>query len=218
MKCVAVSDIHCQDVITPAADLLLVAGDITMQGAARELEWYCDWLSRQPQRHKVWIAGNHELGLEARPGLAQELAAATGSIYLEDSGCTIEGIKIWGTPVTPWFMDWAYNRRRGKEIAAHWHKVPEGTDILLSHGPPQGFLDALPSGESVGCADLLIALCEDLVRPPRYLVCGHIHCGYGEATLRRADGLQVRIINASSCNESYAAVNPPVVFELSPVG
>lgn len=215
MQIVAVSDIHCRDIETPRADLLLITGDITMTGAPQELEWFCDWIKKQPQRHKVWIAGNHELGLEAAPGAALQMAEATGTIYLEDSGCEIEGLKIWGTPVTPWFMDWAYNRRRGTEIAAHWEKVPEAIDILLSHGPPKGHLDALPSGEAVGCDDLLSTLAERLLRPPRVVICGHIHCCYGESTIIRTDGQTVRVINASICNEQYQAANQPVVFALT---
>lgn len=216
MKCIAVSDIHCREVVTEQADLLLVAGDISMTGAKAELNWYCDWLIRQPQKYKVWIAGNHELGLEANPGLAMRLAETTGTIYLEDSGCEIEGIKIWGSPVTPWFMDWAYNRSRGREIATHWQKIPEGQDILLSHGPPYGFRDTLDNGELVGCEELLNTIKYQLNSPPQYLICGHIHCGYGQETLVREDGKAVSIINASVCDEAYKASNAPVVFTIEP--
>lgn len=214
MLCVAISDIHCREVITPPADLLLISGDITFRGSEPELNWFRQWLQRQPQRHKVWIAGNHELGLEAEPGLAEAIAEETGSIYLEDSGTEIEGLKIWGSPVTPWFMDWAYNRRRGREIAGHWQKIPEGLDILLSHGPPYGYLDTLMNGEKVGCADLLQTVQTSLNKPPRYLICGHIHYSYGRKTLHRTDGQDIEIINASICDEEYVASNAPVVFRL----
>ncbi len=101
MKCVAVSDIHMQNVKTPDADLLLVAGDMTMKGSKPELIWFEKWLLSQPQKHKVWIAGNHEKGIEQNPTWAPELAERTGTIYLEDSGVEIEGVSIWGSPITP---------------------------------------------------------------------------------------------------------------------
>lgn len=210
----AVSDIHLKEVETPQADLLIVAGDMTMRGTSRELAWFEKWLERQPQRHKVWIAGNHELGIEEDDERAREIAASTGTTYLNDSACEIEGKTIWGSPITPWFFDWAYNRRRGADIRQHWLKIPEGLDILITHGPPMGYVDTLMDGSRVGCEELLQIVSEKLVRPPRFLVCGHLHHGYGRATLKREDGKAVEVLNASSCNEEYEAVNPPLLFEI----
>jgi Icc-related predicted phosphoesterase len=158
MKCVAVSDIHMREVKTPDADLLLVAGDMTMTGSLPQMTWFENWLLKQPQKHKVWIAGNHEMGLEQNPLQAPRLAERTESIYLEDSGVDIDGISIWGSPVTPWFHDWAFNRQRGEEIRRHWQMIPEGTDILMVHGPPYGHLDYTIRGEHVGCNDLIEVL------------------------------------------------------------
>src|ERR1700733_9853446 len=107
LSCVAVSDFHMRDVTTPNADLLLVGGDMTFKGENHELNWFKDWLLRQPQKKKIWIAGNHELGLEYMPERAASIAEETDSIYLNDSMTEISGLKIWGSPVTPWFYDWA---------------------------------------------------------------------------------------------------------------
>jgi Icc-related predicted phosphoesterase len=111
-------------------------------------------------------------------------------------------------------MDWAYNRQRGQEIRQHWSTIPEDLDILITHGPPMGYVDLLIDGSHVGCEELLDVLTHKLSKPPRYHICGHLHHGYGRAILQRDDGKQVEIINASSCNEQYMAVNSPVVFEL----
>ena len=46
-------------------------------------------------------------------------------IFLNDSGCVLENIKIWGSPVQPWFYDWAFNRTRGAEIKKHWDLIPK---------------------------------------------------------------------------------------------
>jgi Icc-related predicted phosphoesterase len=213
MQCVAVSDFHMCDVDTPPADLLIVGGDMTYKGTPYELEWFTKWLDRQPQKHKVWIAGNHELGLEDAPDAAQRIAQETNSIYLNDSATEIEGVTIFGSPITPWFFDWAFNRHRGKDIQKHWDKIPEGLDILVTHGPPFGFLDMTPRNGRVGCGQLLETL-EGLMQPPRFHIFGHIHAGYGRDTLTRKDGQVVELMNVSICDEQYKAVNAPIVFEI----
>src|SRR5579863_6916609 len=93
----------------------------------------------------------------------RSLAEENGVIYLDDSGIEIEGLKIWGSPVQPEFCSWAFNRKRGKEIARHWAKIPEDTQVLVTHGPPVGILDEVDRGiisgveggrEHVGCEEL----------------------------------------------------------------
>lgn len=213
MKCVAVSDIHLKDVKTEEADLLLVAGDMTMMGTDSQLDWFKNWIASQPQKHKVWIAGNHDCGLEKNPDLAEKLAEETDSIYLNDSEVELDGIRIWGSPVQPEFHNWAFNRQRGFEIRKHWQKIPERLDILITHGPPFGYLDQVED-EKVGCEELLNTIKNLLRHPPRYHIFGHIHEGYGRCSLKRDDGQSIELINASSCNKRYVAVNAPIVFEV----
>ena len=215
MKCVAVSDIHMKDVVTPEADLLIVSGDMTFYGRQAEMDWYAGWLKRQPQKYKIWIAGNHELGVEENPNRAIQIAKLTQTIYLDDSGVEIEGLKIWGSPVTPFFRSWAFNRHRGKDIREHWNLVPIGLDLLITHGPPYGYLDETAEGDNVGCEDLLALLKEELPEPPQVVIFGHIHEGYGSAEIVREDGYTIKLFNASSCNKLYQAVNEPFVFELT---
>ena len=215
MRCVAVSDTHMRDVITPEADLLIVGGDTTFKGTPEELAFFCDWLKRQPQKHKVWIAGNHELELEDNPELGPLLAKETGSIYLNDSAVEIEGLKIWGSPITPWYYDWAFNRHRGRPIRKHWDAIPEGLDILITHGPPHGSLDVARGGLHAGCEELYKVLM-GMMLPPRYHIFGHIHSGYGQKILRRPDGKTITLLNASICNEKYENANKPFVFNIVP--
>lgn len=204
-----------REVITEPADLLIVAGDMTFGGEKKELEWFEDWLIRQPQTFKVWIAGNHEVGLEKYPKWAAEIARRSGSFYLEDSSVEIEGIKLWGSPVTPYFYDWAFKKHRGDEIRETWKQIPDGTDILITHGPPNGFLDQVPNGEHVGCEVLAEFLQENFFEPPQVHVFGHIHSGYGEAQLKRSDGHTIHLINASSCDQQYRPSNPPIRFQIT---
>jgi Icc-related predicted phosphoesterase len=214
MKCVAVSDFHMHDVVTPRADLLIVAGDMTYRGTKAELDWFTAWMKKQPQRHKVWIAGNHELGFEDDPELAEQIAKATNSTYLDDSSTVVEGVTIYGSPITPWFYDWAFNRHRGEAIRQHWEKIPEGLDILITHGPPFGKLDFTSSKEHAGCEDLLEVLSETLQKPPRFHIFGHIHSGYGRDAINRKDGQTIQLMNVSACDDQYQSAHPPILFEI----
>ena len=58
--------------------------------------------------------------------------------------------------------------------------IPENTDILVTHGPPQGFHDevdeAYSGPQNVGCPHLRRAI--ERIRP-RLHVFGHIHEGHG---------------------------------------
>jgi hypothetical protein len=60
--------------------------------------------------------------------------------YLDHEMVEVEGLKIFGSPYQPLFYNWGfqYHNSRANEI---WSKIPEGVDILLTHGPPRGILD-----------------------------------------------------------------------------
>jgi predicted phosphohydrolase len=206
MRIVCLSDTHNlhQRIRVPEGDLLLHAGDATMRGTAPEIAAFFAWLSTLPHAHKVVIAGNHDFLFEREPAVARALVH--GAVYLEDSAIEIEGLRIWGSPWQPWFYDWAFNLRRGAPLREKWDLVPEGTDVLVTHGPPHGVLDRVDGGEQVGCADLLDALCRI---NPRLHLFGHIHEGYGRETREGT-----AFVNASICDRGYRPVNPPVVVDL----
>lgn len=134
-------------------------------------------------------------------------------IYLNDESTEIMGLKIWGSPIQPWFHDWAFNRQRGEEIKKHWDMIPNDADIVITHGPPRGILDRIsPKFErynenpNVGCDDLLEAI--QRVKP-KVSVFGHIHEGYGKI---EKDG--TTFINASCLTDNYKPMNPPQFLTL----
>jgi predicted phosphodiesterase len=206
MRIVCLSDTHTRhgSLDVPDGDVLVHAGDATRRGTQGEIEDFDRWLRDLPHAHKVIIAGNHDFGFEREP--AEARGWITGATYLQDSGVTIDGVRFWGSPWQPRFFDWAFNLDRGEPLRAVWAKIPEGTDVLLTHGPPRGILDRTVRGESVGCDDLL-----DAVRRirPRVHVFGHIHEAYGELEL---DG--TRFVNASTCTIGYKPIQPPIIVDL----
>ena len=121
--------------------VLIHAGDVTEYGTENEVEEFLFWFSRQPFNYKIFIAGNHDLFLEASTPAQRRKIIPENVTYLQNSGIELEGLKIWGSPVTPYFLVMAFNAREGKEIRKVWQKIPANTDLVITHGPPKGILD-----------------------------------------------------------------------------
>ena len=126
--------------------------------------------------------------------------------YLKDEAIVVNGIKIWGSPYTPWFYRWAFNKRRGEPMAAHWKNIPVDADIVMTHGPAHTILDTIINEQHAGDRDLLKKLLET---KPKVHVCGHIHESHG---MVKRYGIQ--FINACVLNESYELVHHPITFDL----
>jgi len=220
MRIVFISDTHDQQdrmrVPVPDGDILIHAGDATMMGRMHEIASAGAWLRNFPHKHKIFVAGNHDWLFEKNPTLAVELlnkgilGVGDGNIiYLQDSGTEIEGLKIYGSPWQPRFYDWAFNLDRGETIKRKWDLIPEGLDVLITHGPAHGVQDQISpvlGGEHLGCEELMAAV--NRVKPKIH-VFGHIHGGYGKT--QYANTL---FINASICDEAYKPIHEPIVIDL----
>mmetsp|Transcript_978 Transcript_978/g.4165 ORF Transcript_978/g.4165 Transcript_978/m.4165 type:complete len:174 (-) Transcript_978:1794-2315(-) len=132
-----------------------------------------------------------------------------GVEYLRDSSIDVEGYHIYGSPWSPVFHDWAFNLRRGAECAEAWEKIPQQTDVLITHGPPLGIGDHCRSHLRAGCVDLLREVL-GRVKPLVHMF-GHIHEDPG---IFECCSSQTRFVNASTCTLRYRPANPPVVFDL----
>jgi Icc-related predicted phosphoesterase len=213
MKLVAISDTHGKyNSIQPLpkGDVLIFAGDSIGCGYAYELEDFVAWFAAHPHPNKILIAGNHDWVFEKQPDLARKIVEDAGIIYLNDEAVEIDGIKFWGSPVSPAFNNWAFNRVRGDEINQHWVKIPENTDVLITHGPPYGVLDNTPMTQGpVGCSDLRRHVFDRV--KPKFHIFGHIHSAYG--TIKMDD---TTFINASQIDDHYRLVQKfkPVVFNI----
>jgi len=212
MRIVCISDTHGDHarVELPPGDVLVHAGDITAHGEKADLTQFLDWFSAQPFEHRLFIAGNHDRFLENQPERTQEMVDAAGVTYLNDSGHCIDGVRFWGSPITPRFYDWAFMRDPGADIERHWEVIPEDTQVLVTHGPPWGILDKIQRSadvfEHTGCESLAERIQQ--VRPA-YHVFGHIHEEFGRTT---KDG--VHYLNVSTMNNAYRISNAPVIIDL----
>ena len=187
--------------------ILVHSGDISYRGRPWEVERFVKWYSDLPFTNKIFIAGNHDFLFETDSSLAKDILNDLGKdlIYLQDSGTEIQGLTFWGSPVTPWFHDWAFNRL--SDIKNHWDLIPEDTNVLITHGPPKGILDLTRTRLNVGCPILLEKI-KDL-KNLKVHVFGHIHEANG---LLEIDG--VTYINASTLNLYYEVKNYPVILDL----
>jgi Icc-related predicted phosphoesterase len=209
LKFVAISDTHCRHRVLklPKADVIIHAGDISYKGKEVEVIDFFDWFSKLSYTYKICIAGNHDFFFEREKQELIRKRIPENVMYLQDGGVEIDGIKIWGSPVTPWFFNWAFNRKRGKQLVNHWKMIPADTDILITHGPPYGILDSIINETNAGCIDLLRTVQQI---KPKVHVFGHIHEAYGQV---KRNG--IHYINASLLNESYELVNKPILFDVN---
>lgn len=214
IRLVCISDTHgLHDRIPeplPDGDILIHAGDMAGNGSLAAVEAFNAWLARQPHAHKIVIAGNHDRIFEEDPQAAR--AALTGATYLQDEGVEIFGIRFWGSPWTPEFMNWHFMLSPGSE-QTHWAQIPTETDVLITHGPPHRFLDEVQELfvphkiKSQGCPELRQAVQQRV--QPALQVYGHIHEGYGYKHLGKT-----LFVNASTCTERYQPTNAPIVIDL----
>ncbi len=206
LNLVLISDTHGlhDQLHLPPGDMILHAGDVSSRGTETEVIKFLEWFEGLDYQYKIFIAGNHDFFFENSSPEKIAAIIPPSITYLNDSGITIEGIKIWGSPITPWFFDWAFNRQRGTEIKKHWDLIPTDTDLLITHGPVHGILDKTKTGVAAGCEELLKKIDGSNIK---LHLSGHIHEGYGE---RIVNG--IRYINASVLDIQYRQVNDPVTL------
>ena len=165
-------------------------------------------MNRLPFKHKVWIAGNHDLDLENFPEFEKYVIKKFPKlIYLKNSSVVINKIKIYGSPWTINFNNWAFNLSAEK-LKKVWTQIPSDTDILMTHGPPEGILDKNLDGFPCGCVHLKSAV--ERVKPKLH-VFGHIHEAYG---MRQVQGEGTIFANASIQDYQKNELNAPITLEL----
>jgi Icc-related predicted phosphoesterase len=204
MRIVCIADTHGlhRQLNVPNGDLLIHAGDFTLNSKPPSIVSDFDaWLGLLPHPHKVVIPGNHEFMLEE----PRNRGAITNAFLLVDSRVEIEGIRIWGSPVTPLYGG-AFGMSRPEDRKRLWAQIPEGLDILITHGPPFAILDHSSRSERrEGCPQLLEAVFRAF---PRVHMFGHVHHGYG--TLGTGDTL---FVNASLLGEDGSLSRKPFVID-----
>lgn len=226
MKVVTISDSHCQlnKVTLPEGDILLHAGDLTFSGNTKEIASELNILGNMAKKFLYgcyFVCGNHDWMGEKDPSLLRLLAKENGLTWLQNESATVDGIKIYGSGNSLEFNGWALPISAYDGTAKEcWDKIPDDTNILITHGPPKGIGDLTLGYQNV-------TPCSIEYDPPKHVgdldlldkintlkncwlhVYGHIHSGYG---IRKIGN--VTHANASIVNERYQVVNAPHVIDL----
>lgn len=222
-----VSDLHNrhkQVVLPKKLDVIICSGDISGRGRQSEVTGFFKWWKSLSYQYKILVAGNHDLcfdpdinGYDKDEFLPhypdwlrdqlEEYRETFGHYYLENEGVEIEGVKFWGSPISPTFgHGWAFNKDRGKSIKEVWDKIPFETDVLITHGPVKCHVDYVPSNDYyAGCDDLRNRI--KAVKPLLHLS-GHIHESYGYSYDQ-----DTHYFNGCICNLHYEAVNAPWIID-----
>lgn len=216
-KIAITSDTHGKLPPIPCCDLLIIAGDITPGGSLSNQAHFLDtafreYLEKTNAKDVIFIAGNHDSIFQKAPHLVPKDLNAT---YLQDSLTEKFGLKIYGTPwQLPFYGAFNAPEQTLKDI---YRKIPP-CDILVSHGPAFGLLDALKQTPYDPDSELLYelhhvgsrALKEKILSlGPKLVVTGHIHESYGKISL----GVSL-IVNGSYLDEHMRPVHAPIIVEL----
>lgn len=229
MRLALISDVHGQwaEFNYPEADVLIIAGDILHNYSYNreadagqqlfELAKLNSFLgSLTEYRWKIVVAGNHDFAFQKRNLEARALLH--NAIYLEDEGIVLDGVKFYGSPWQPHFYEWAYNfppssKWGGNDFKAAdaakscWSKIPDDTNVLITHGPPFDILDETVRGEKVGCPFLAKRIGE--LKQLKLSCFGHIHSSFGMKKI--GDTI---FANVAGLHEDYKTKNPVTVVEV----
>jgi len=171
-RIVCLSDAHgsYRKVKIPEGDVLILAGDMTRKGDLQDWIKLNEFLGTLPHLHKICVAGNGDYCFQEEPAKARKILSK--ALYLQDEKTELLGLKIYGSPWQPRFLDMAFNLERGTALQEVWAKIPVDTDILITHCPPRGILDKTALGQHIGCEELKARI-EELKL--KLHVFGHVH-------------------------------------------
>ncbi|KAJ1345835.1 hypothetical protein KIN20_000458 [Parelaphostrongylus tenuis] len=135
----------------PDGDVLIHAGDLTNFGSEKELIKFNEDIGRLPHKHKIIVAGNHDLGFDDSEDMNERLPQyqghgtpkgyrlLTNATWLHDKGVTIDGVTFFGSSWHPLY-GYPFYRPRPK-LEEKWTSLPSNLHVLITHTPALGYLD-----------------------------------------------------------------------------
>lgn len=197
----------------PKGDVLAIVGDtlpVSNHSQQFQSDWVkdvlCPYLAELDYKDILLVGGNHDILFQDRGGNSRKWLRWLPKkvTYLQDDTIVINGVIFHGTPWSNWFGDWAFMLPENG-LVEKWKLIPDDCDVLLVHGPPYGACDlTFYDGMNAGSKTLRERLIE--VRP-RFVICGHIHEGYGFDEIGR-----ILVANVSQATVAYEPKNEPFVF------
>ena len=210
MRIVVVSDTHGQHegLGVLEGDVLIHCGDFERAFVREDdiLDRVDAWFARQRFDLILCTGGNHDFALQACVEAGRD--PFRHATLLQDNSVTYRGLSFHGSPWVPELSNFAYYADDA-DLRTAWAKIPQATDVLITHTPPAGVLDVSSRGLRLGCPHLAQRL-QDL--RPRLHCFGHVHASAGQ----RTEG-PLTYVNASAVDSNFNLANAPHVFDLEPV-
>ena len=226
MRICALSDLHGHDLMAlPPADVIIIAGDICPDAIGStvcrdrpdlQMEWF-ERFARQfdpagPPVIATW--GNHDFcGDGGAQGISWHGAVqmVVDDVVEVVNASGTERLRIWSSPWSLPFGPWTFDRTES-ELARTFQSIPAPVDVLVTHGPPQGYGDIAIDYSGAGRPPEHVgsrALVDAIVRlEPAAVICGHMHAGHGSYRLGRT-----AIYNVAVVDDFYKLVHGVTVFE-----
>ncbi|XWX01250.1 hypothetical protein V2A60_009276 [Cordyceps javanica] len=188
------------------ADVCIHAGDLTEESKLEEFRSAVTLLRGINAPLKLVIAGNHDFTLDTasfqskiqqiKPPLEPDLVKKFYGDYEEARQLLVDAkehgihllnegthdfvlhngarLRVYASPYTPSLGgDWGFQYHPGQD---HDFAIQDGTNIVVTHGPPRGVLDRTHTRDRAGCPDLFAAVAR---AKPQIHCFGHIHEGWG---------------------------------------
>ncbi|KAL5332147.1 hypothetical protein BJX70DRAFT_404919 [Aspergillus crustosus] len=187
------------------ADAVIHCGDLTTESKLHEFKSAITLLRSLNAPLKLVIAGNHDFTLdtlmfrkkinEVTPPLDPSLvkteyddygearnlfteAQQHGIVFLDEGThiFTLQNgarMKVYASPYIPSLGDWGFQYH---PEAGHDFDLEKDTDVVITHGPLRGIMDATYSSGRAGCPHLFAAIAR---ARPRMHCFGHIHEQWG---------------------------------------
>lgn len=241
MKFAVTSDLHGSPLLEKDmgvlhdVDTLLIAGDVfEMNRKIKKMTNFFDRIqSEYGVKNIIMTPGNHDHNIFEAYLEDKEDEAGTSRRYpyipriykadllenhnvrlLIDEAVELGGIKIWGSPWSPSFYNWAFMKSEG-ELSNRYDLIPRDVDILLSHTPPWKKdcpIDQIdwPDWEPRKCGSVALTQAIEKIKP-KYMFCGHIHSG----SHKEFDIGGTKCYNVSYLGEDYEPHYPILKFELN---
>lgn len=228
----------------PDGDIFIHAGDFTRCGRLDEVEEFNSWLGQLPHKHKVVIAGNHELSFD--PNFTHPLKTSPGEISSHSRTHVIDNIPTLGIPkenITEaietrniidvltnctYLQDAGINLYGIKIYGTPWQpefckwafNLPRGEECLKKWNLIPDDTDILvthtpPIGHGDLCCFGVRAGCVELLTTVQQRVKPKYHIfGHIHEGYGISSDGKIIFINAATCNISYIPENPPVVIDI----
>lgn len=127
MRLVFISDTHgyLRERDIPDGDVLIHCGDACSSGQVFEFERFCEQMQEIAKRFRLvlYTPGNHDRCVEVMPVICRSMFSQNFDNYpqmemLLHEPFEFEGVKFFGSPWTPQFLNWSfmYPREKGKDI------------------------------------------------------------------------------------------------------